>query len=354
MPHDPFDLLETFIACPSVTGSEEAYARLVGDTLRREGYTVELADVAPGRPNVVARPDEAERPSVFFSTHIDVVPPHIAPRREAERMYGRGATDTKGPLVAMIEAARTLREEGIPCGFLLVVGEEVDHCGAIAAAEALDLGKPRIILGEPTSNRVVAAQKGMLKVDVNVGGVAGHSAFPARGISAVHRLLRFLAKVEAEGWPEDPTLGKTTYNVGQIEGGVAANVFAPAANASVMFRVAGSAQDMKSRLDTFADEVSRERAGEGGATQVEPAPLTVSTHTMTEPLTLEPPSGFETCVIPFNSDASYLEPLGPIWLCGPGRIELAHSEHEHIERAELEEGIRTYVRLARATRERGD
>ncbi len=53
-------------------------------------------------------------------------------------------------------------------------------------------------------------------------------------------------------------------------------------------------------------------------------------------------------MIPFNSDASYLAPLGPVWLCGPGAIEIAHSEREHITRAQLERGIETYAALGRA------
>jgi acetylornithine deacetylase len=67
-----------------------------------------------------------------------------------------------------------------------------------------------------------------------------------------------------------------------------------------------------------------------------------------DPVKMSPPDGFPTCVIPFNSDASYLSPLGPVTLCGPGAIEVAHSDHEHIDLADLEEGVRVYERLARA------
>src|SRR5262245_52692199 len=109
----------------------------------------------PGRPNVMARPRTGPAPRVGFNTHLDVVPPHIPPRLEGERLYGRGACDTKGPLVAMLAAARRLRASDVPVGFLLVVGEEVDHSGAAFAARRARLGQgARIILGEPTSNRV--------------------------------------------------------------------------------------------------------------------------------------------------------------------------------------------------------
>ena len=53
-------------------------------------------------------------------------------------------------------------------------------------------------------------------------------------------------------------------------------------------------------------------------------------------------------MVPFNTDARWLSRLGTVWLCGPGAIEVAHSAHEHIDRADLERGIETYTRLARA------
>lgn len=329
---DPFDLLERLVAIPSPSGQEGAYAAEVARLLEAEGLEVEAREVAPGRPNVVARPRGAP-PKVWLSTHLDVVPPHIPPRRDGDRLYGRGTADTKGPLVAMLEAARSLDPAArAQVGFLLVVGEEVDHSGALAAALQPDL-RARIILGEPTSNRVVAAQKGLLKVRLVAEGVAGHSAFPDRGVSAVHRLLDVLEAVRRAPWPRRPALGETTLNVGTIQGGVAANVFAPRAEAVVLLRLVEPWRDALARIEAAAAAVEGAR---------------VERLTSNDPVTFEPPPGFDTCVIPFNSDASYLAPLGPVWLCGPGAIEVAHADHEHIDRADLALGARTYARLLRA------
>jgi len=327
---DVFHLLERFLAIDSTTGREGAYAEAIAEVLRARGYAVDLPEVAPGRPNVVARPEGGPLPRVWFSTHIDTVPPFIPPRRDGDRMWGRGTADTKGPLVAMIHAADVLAGEGIACGFLLVVGEEVDHVGAEHAARHLDLGGGRILLGEPTSNRVVAAQKGVLKLRVAAEGVAAHSAFPDRGVSAVHRLLDALGAIRAADWPTDDVLGESTLNVGVIEGGVAANVFAPAASAQLMFRLVEPAEAALARV-----------AG------VLPVGVSVETISCNDPVRLDPPDGFPTCVIPFNSDASYLASLGPVWLAGPGAIEVAHSDDEHIDRGAIEEGVEVYARLAR-------
>lgn len=330
MSDDPLDLLARLVAIPSPTGHEGAYAAAAAELLGAEGFEVETLEVTPGRPNVLARPRGVARPPVLFCTHLDVVPPHLPPRREGTALYGRGAADTKGPFVAMLEAARAFKDR---VGFLLVVGEEVDHIGALAAAGTLDLGRPRILLGEPTSNRVVSAQKGLLKVRLRTEGVAGHSAFPDKGVSAVHRLLDVLEAVRRVPWPTHPRLGETTYNVGTIQGGVAANVFAPSAEATVLLRLVEPASAALARLTAAATR--------GPAAHVERL-------SGNDPVVFEPPPGFETCIIPFNSDASYLAPLGPVWLCGPGAIEVAHSDHEHIDRHDLEEGARTYARLVRA------
>lgn len=332
LPAEPFDLLERFLRVPSPSGGEGPYAALVGEVLRGMGWRVEEQEVAPGRPNLLARPRGAA-PRVWFCTHLDVVPPELPVRREAGRMWGRGAADTKGPLVAMLHAAARLEAEGSPPGFLLVVGEEVDHCGAVAAARGHDLGGAgaRVLLGEPTSNRVVAAQKGLLKLRVLAEGRAGHSAFPERGVSAIHRLLAFLAAVERGPWPTDAVLGPTTWNVGLIQGGVAANVFAPAAEAQVLFRLVSPVDEAWARLLALCPEGVRLERISGN-----------------DPVRFTPPAGFETCVIPFNSDASYLAPLGcEVWLCGPGAIEVAHGSDEHIDRADLLQGVETYLRLAR-------
>lgn len=333
---DSFDLLSELVAIPSETGDEGPYTHRVAELLRAEGYTVDLPEVVPGRPNLIARPALGPPPAIYFSTHLDVVPPHIEPRLEGDALYGRGTADTKGPLVAMLEAARTLSAEGIAAGFLLVIGEEVDHIGAIHAAQTLDLGGARILLGEPTHCRVVKAQKGLLKIRFVAEGQAAHSAFPDQGVSAIHRLLDLLEALRSEPWPDDPELGETTLNVGLIEGGVAANVFAPAASAVVLFRLCAPVDAIQARIDELLAEVRFE--GAVGQELI----------SRNDPQRLDPPAGFETCVIPFNSDASYLAPLGPVWLCGPGAIEIAHSEREHITRDQLQRGVETYVALGRA------
>ncbi|HZU98138.1 MAG TPA: M20/M25/M40 family metallo-hydrolase [Planctomycetota bacterium] len=328
---DELGLLEKLVACRSTSGQEGDYARLAAEVLRELGFQAELREVAPGRPNVVAR-DGSTKLRVVFSTHLDTVPPHIPPTRKGDRLEGRGACDAKGPFVSMVEAARRLKEKGATgIGFLLLVSEEVDHLGALVAGrDYQDLAKdqPRILLGEPTCAKVVLAQKGLLKVALRAHGKAGHSAFPDRGVSAVHGLLDALEKIRKEPWPTDPELGPTTINVGTIAGGVAANVFAPAAEAVLVFRLVSPWKPVLDRVRELCQGVEVEAASQN------------------DPVRFKVPAGEPTSLVPFNTDATYIAPLGPVWLGGPGAIEVAHSVDEHTTKDELAAGTDLYLRLA--------
>ncbi len=329
---DSLDLLEKLVACPSTSGQEGDYARLAGEVLREQGFSVELRESAPGRPNVVAK-DGSAKLRLVFSTHLDTVPPYLKPVRKGDRLEGRGACDAKGPFVSMVEAARALKARGATgLGFLLLVGEEVDHSGAITAGrdyKDLEEHQPRILLGEPTSAKVVLAQKGLLKVTLKASGKAAHSAFPERGTSAVHALLDMLEKIRSEPWPVDAQLGPTTVNVGTIAGGVAANVFAPAAEAVLVFRLVSPWKPVLERLKALA-----------------PGGVAVDATSWNDPVRFQPPPGEPTSLVPFNTDATYIANLGSVWLGGPGAIEVAHSVDEFTTRDELAAGTQLYVRLA--------
>ena len=58
MKNDPLELLEELVAIPSITGDEATYTRRVAELLSADGYDVELPEVEPGRPNLVARPQQ--------------------------------------------------------------------------------------------------------------------------------------------------------------------------------------------------------------------------------------------------------------------------------------------------------
>lgn len=339
------DLLETWLKIESTSGQEAAFLEALELHFSELGFRCERLEVEAERWNLLVRREAA--PRLVFSTHVDTVPPFFGPRRAAEntgpadtpnrdqaRIYGRGACDTKGGIVAMAKAGERLLAEGIEeFGYLFVVGEEVDHCGAKHAgqdARLKRLGVEQILLCEPTENQIVSAQKGMVKCRLTSEGIAGHSAFPGRGESAVEHLLDALNRLRAHDWPEDSLLGPTTFNIGTLSGGVAANVFAPQAHAELLFRCVSDTEAIISEIKKLA---------------APSAALSEVVHN--DPVFFNPPENFKTCTVPFNTDATYLGPLAPIWLVGPGNIQHAHSAHEHITHQSLADGIELYHALAR-------
>lgn len=321
--------LTSWLEIDSTSGREAAFLEALEEHFTARGYHCTRDEVKPGRWNLLCTTDAT--PKLIYSTHVDTVPPYIGPTFDGLKVMGRGACDTKGGIVAMDAAGVRLRESGHDeLGYLFVVGEEVDHCGAKHAQLSPIEGVERIILCEPTLNRVVSAQKGMVKLVATATGIAGHSAYPDKGESALHKLLDVIESWRREEWPTHEILGPTTLNVGVIEGGVAANVFAPEARAEVLIRAVSAVEPMIARLRELAgDEVS------------------VAVPASNDPVFFDPPEDVETVTVAFNTDATYLVDLAPIWLVGPGDIQTAHSVDEHITVESLTDGVDLYERLGR-------
>jgi acetylornithine deacetylase len=317
-----------YVDIDSTSGHEADFLRQLEDDLAARGYTLERQPLTADRWNLLALPRGA--PRLLFSTHVDTVPPWLPARLEDGLVWGRGACDTKGGLVAMLEAADRLDPARQWVGFLLVVGEEVDHAGARLARE-LDVRPEAIVLCEPTTGHLVAGQKGILKLTLHSAGEAAHSAFPDLGRDALAPLLDTLERLRRAAHPSDPVLGPTTLNIGVLQAGVAANITPPSARAELLYRAVSPTNELLAQVRALCH----------------PA-VELTVQTSNPPLHLPTVPGFPTEVIAFNTDAWYLQQLAPVYLTGPGDIRVAHADGEHILVADLVRGVDDYVRLARA------
>jgi acetylornithine deacetylase len=322
--------LREWIEIPSVTGSEPDYADALARELEALGLDVERQCVEGARFNVLAR---ADTPEIVFCTHLDTVPPWFGSSEDGEFVHGRGACDAKGPAAAMLAAAQALLAEGERrIGLLFTVGEETDSAGAQRANERLaEPWRPRYtLIGEPTGNRFVAAHKGVYKARLVARGVAGHSS-QAIGPSAVHELVRCLSCLLSRSWGSHPVLGHGTLNVGEIHGGVAANVVADRAEASLLLRAVEPPEASERRIRECLDE----------HVQVE------SIFKSYGPTEFHVPEGEEAIPVAFGTDAPHLGRWGQPVLYGPGQILDAHTDHERVSKRSLEEAARRYAGLAR-------
>ena len=328
---DPVDhvaVARQLIDIESTTGQEGAVAGVLAHYLRGRGYSVLEQPLENGRTNIIAAVGE---PELVFSTHFDCVPPFFPSRIENGVLYGRGACDAKGILAAQVAAAERLRAAGeTRIGLVFVAGEERGSDGAKAANKIAS--KSRFLInGEPTDLRLGSATRGVFRVRLIAEGKAAHSGYPELGESAIEKLLDCLMALRTAGWPADPLLGTTHYTVGLINGGVAPNVIPPNAEAEVFFRTVGDHDSVRATLvAALANRVTVQEILELPAVRLHTVP------------------GFETAVFSFFSDVPFLSNWGTPLLLGPGSIQVAHTDREHIAIAELDQAVDIYARLAAA------
>ncbi len=334
---DPLTVVELtrrLIDIDSTTGKEGEVSAFLARYLRDLGWDVIEQPLERGCSNVYARlrPD----PLVAFSTHFDCVPPFFPSREENGRIYGRGACDAKGILAAQIAAAERLRRDGEDAvSLLFVAGEERGSDGAMSAND-LDVTRPfYLVNGEPTDNRLGIATRGVLRLKFTARGRAAHSAYPELGESAIEKMLEALMRLRALIFPEDLLLGRTTYNIGTIQGGVAPNVIPAYCTAEVLFRTVGPLRGIWDNLLTIRDLVDIENVLEVPLVRLEIVP------------------DITTEAFSFTTDVPFLRSWGRPLLIGPGSIHVAHTPDEHIRIDELQEAVELYGKVAIRLMERG-
>lgn len=331
---DPVDLTIQLMSIDSTSGREGDVIAWLDRYLADHGWRTQRIPVSEGRDDLFATVSDA--PLVTLSTHLDTVPPYIAPTRDATRIYGRGSCDAKGVAAAMICAAERLRDDDLPVAMLFVVGEEVSHDGAHAANEAfaaktIPATNRVLINGEPTESTLALGTKGAIRVVVRTAGQAAHSAYPHLGHSATRDLVHLLAGLDAIQFPTDALLGETTVNIGGLSGGVADNVMAPSAEGRLMIRLVSPAEEIVRIINEWAD----------GRATLEWGPMVPA-------VKLGVVDGFETSVAAFATDIPALTNWGTPFLYGPGSIHVAHRDDEFIAIDELRAAVNGYERLVRS------
>ncbi|WCK05458.1 M20 family metallopeptidase [Agrobacterium tumefaciens] len=350
--------LAEIIAIPSENppGGEAAVAAYVERLLKAEGFAVSLTEYKPGRFNVEARLENGPGPVFAFNTHMDTVPAGegwtsdaFTLRETDGKLFGRGACDCKGTLIAMIEAMRMLVADRTAwSGTLLGVfvgDEEIASEGAKYYAST----RPKIdfaVVGEPTSNTTYSAHKGSLRPVVRVHGVVAHSGTPHLGDNAIYRAGQLLTLVEAYHnevvrTRTHPLVGEASLTVTRISGGHADNVLpgscdilldrrmVPGENEdAVKQEFAGLLKDAYDRFGVKAEIVDY-KATTGSATETAgDQPIVVaSLEACRENGTTDPgPFGFQG-----GCDLVHFRSLGAQGtVIGPGSLSVAHKPDEFV------------------------
>ncbi len=325
-----FELTKSLMSIPSVSGDEEAVGFWLRDHLESLGWTVEMQAVSETQNNVMAYLNDT--PRVWFSTHMDTVPPFIGPTEDDEKIYGRGSCDAKGIIAAQITAAEEFRSKGLEdIGLLYTVEEERASTGAkVANLHPLAAKCEYMINGEPTDNDLAIGSKGTFRLKIHTSGKAAHSAYPEEGESAIEKLLDILGDIRQTKFPNDDFFGETTVNIGMIEGGLALNIIPPKAEAGIAIRLTTKREPV--------EEILRTVVGNRGEIEV----LSFS-----EPVRMLEVDGFNQKVVRFTTDIPHLPNWGQPLLLGPGSILVAHTKDEFVLKQDLQDAVRLYVDLVK-------
>jgi acetylornithine deacetylase/succinyl-diaminopimelate desuccinylase-like protein len=374
-PKNVVELLQDLVAIPSVnphgdpgtdqTG-EQAMGEYVADFLRGLGAEVALEAVEPGRPNVVASfaPEKAVA-HLAFAPHLDTVSvagmtvPPFDPAIRDGKLFGRGSTDTKGPMAAALWALRewsrspARARSRIRWTFLALMGEEAGNDGAHALVGKGFSSDLTLVL-EPTELGVVTAHKGVLWLEVHTSGVACHGSTPDRGRNAIYAMRRVLEIIEAKIIPElsrqvHAKLGAPSLNVGTISGGSKINIVPDQCRIELDCRVVPGidaekfGRQLEAELRVAAPEVTVRLQRHSPALDTNEAlPWVRHLGGLAR--------GFTTA--PWFSDASVLSgPHCPAICIGPGSIAQAHTRDEFILLRDLEAGAEFFGRWIRAAEE---
>lgn len=372
-------LLADMVAIPSINPAfrkpdlpaewfgEKRIAAFIAGWLKAEGMDVDIEEVEPGRPNVVARLEGAAgAPRMIWEGHTDTVQVEgmqapFVPRIEGSRLHGRGAVDDKGCLAMFMLAMREVKRRGTRCDltFVAAIDEEVAFKGIqhhIRGHGPYDLG----IAGEPTSLSVVSACKGVIRFVIDVKGRGAHSAKPEEGINALTigtALIAHLADYMASTERSHPLLGRRTLTCTMMQAGEGPNTVPSRATMTFDFRTLSDQTGDEAWTEIAA--VVRafvETKGQGAEIVIHPPFIdSVSMEVphdaivVTELAKMVGKAGYSAEVIgvPYGSDASKLTRAGtPCVIFGPGRIEQAHAIDEYVDMDEVAQGAEMLVELA--------
>jgi succinyl-diaminopimelate desuccinylase len=342
-------------------GRERECARHVGALLADWGFKVDYQEYAESRTSVIARAGGSERkPPLCLTGHLDVVPlgarawakDPFAGEADGDKLYGRGASDMKAGVAAMLLAARGMAKKlsGTP-GIVLVLtaSEETGCIGSqhLARLPQLMGSAGAIVVGEPTSNAPLVGHKGSLKFYAKFRGVSAHGSMPQLGVNAIYKAARALARLETFdfGVPAHRVMGAPTLNVGTIQGGSTVNAVPDAAAIGVDIRTVPGMdhQLLLKRMSTLLEDAELEVFSNLDPVWTEPGEAWVRR-------VFEICKSNEVRTAPYMTDAANLlkvYPGAPTVVLGPGEAAMAHQTDEYCSMERIRQSVAIYEELIR-------
>ena len=327
------DLLKQLIATPSFSREEGPAADILEAWMRAQGLPVRRV----GNNLWCETPGTTDK-TLLLNAHIDTVKPvagytrdPFTPVLEGETLYGLGANDDGGSLVALLAAYRLLSAKPQPYRLIFSATAEEEVCGK----EGIDLLLPELgkvdlgIIGEPTKMQMAVSETGLMVLDCTAHGVSGHAA-REEGVNALYKAMDDIA------WLRSQPLDQVKLSVTMIQAGTQHNVVPDTCSFVVDVRSKGKYSNV--------EVLEMVKAGLQSDVKERSTRINASSIPESHPVVQRGLSLGLTC---FHSPTTSNQALCPFTTLkiGPGDSARSHTANEYIRLSEIEAGIRTYVDL---------
>jgi acetylornithine deacetylase len=363
-----FDTVNSIIS--GVPNAERPLAIWLGEVAQSAGFQTQRLPFDNGDFNLlVTHQTDAEKPWIFFESHLDVVSVDgmtiepFAAKIENGKMWGRGSCDTKATGAAMLRALWEYSSQPSQpnnIGVLFTCDEEVTKRGAIAFAHQqlpqLGYMPVGVIVGEPTMLQPVVAHNGVARITVSTHGVAAHSSDPSKGRSAISAMVNVIEVLEREYIPslaaQHPLTGKAQSSINMIRGGTQFNIIPDHCEIGLDRRLVPGENpaDVLPAIEAVLAPLKAQMPDAQIEAKVffDDAPLVPCGGEFTNFVNgvLAGFGDVEARGVPYGTDASNFSVVGlPAIVLGPGDIAQAHTKDEWIALAQVEKAVEVYGTL---------
>lgn len=374
-------LTQDLIRIPSHKDAE-GYEKYVSDYIynfaQNAGLDVEFQDVDGPRKNVIIRLNgEGTGKTLMFNGHMDTVPPYnmvIDPYGAEIKdgfIWGRGASDMKGPiasmLIAMLAIKRSNKKMKGNIIFTGVLGEEERSEGTEALVKS-NIKADGAIVGEPSNYEYAIGHRGLEWIEIRIKGKAAHGGVPHLGINAISKAAKFINKIETDLMPKiaernNEYMGPSVMNFGTIQGGSQPSTVADSCSIKIDRRyIPGESVEsvFKELEDVISSLKEEDKDFDAEIIRMENNFLTLDhLYLMTPPddpiviatrNSLFKALGKEPSITRRRgwTDAALLSNFGgiPTVITGPGNIAYSHTKDEKIEIKHLIDYVEIYAGIA--------
>jgi succinyl-diaminopimelate desuccinylase len=346
-------------------GQERDCAEYLASLLEDGGFKVTLYEFSERRTSLIAQIGSyGDKAPICFAGHMDTVP--LGGKRwekdpfsgevDGDKVFGRGSSDMKGGLAAMVVAALRLANIANRKAGITLVCTASEETGCQGAHHLARLGNAlgeagALLIGEPTSNYPLVGHKGALWLEVSTSGVTAHGSMPEQGENAIYKAAQVVTQLQAYKFDisPHPLLGAPTLNVGTISGGMNINSVPDRAVIGVDIRTIPDQRnrDIYENLQSYlGQEVKIERIVDAGSIITEPGHEWVQeVFDIMEPFCRKRPVARG---VTYFTDASVLTPAfgnPPTLILGPGEPAMAHKLDEFCYISKIEEAVEAYVKI---------